>query len=230
MDEAEALDISLSASAYAAVTPQRVRRDAGPRDVLAGQHWWGRVRWMRQEGLWQGCPSWAWALRWLQNAWQSRLPPDEKAYEEVLREIRVQNPESAARLLQSAAKMNLKPQASVFRSVIMSCCVLGLLHTAAGLVDIMVSSGYTPSSDIYRAICENQAKRNGDLEPWLAKLEDSEKELTPFVLMSCNRAMEGNAAAAQAWLQRACAARLELDVQCYSKVLAAHLRPSAEQA
>eukprot|EP00434_Breviolum_minutum_P019887 symbB.v1.2.017547.t1/scaffold1371.1/size209032/19 len=228
LTEARASNLTLDSDVYAAVTPNAVRRDVAPRDAIghAGpRDWWSHVRRMRHEGFWEGQMTWQRVLHWLQYAFQSNPLPEIHAFEDAIRSLqKADKPELAAKWLRKVTDMRLHAQASTFRGVIMQCCASGL-QTADVLVETMVSIGLTPSFDIYRALCTSKAilNKEAEVERWLSMLEDREKDLAPFSLMSCNYAAEGKSNA-EVWLQRACESKLEPDLQCYNKVLAAHVQ------
>ncbi|CAK9104282.1 Cold shock protein CspD [Durusdinium trenchii] len=229
MKDAKASKLMLPADVYAAITPNRLRTDVAPREALgrAGpKEWWNLVRRMRHEGLWEGQVPWQQVLHWLEQAFKSKsLAPVEAVEDAILRLQRADQPNLAAQWLQDAVGRRLQPQANVFRGVIMQCCEDGASHTAEKLVEMMVSLRLPPSSDIYRALCTSKAILNqkAEVQRWLQMLKDEEKDLAPFALMSCNYAAEGKTNA-EVWLDRARTAQLEPDLECYNKVLAAHVR------
>lgn len=230
LNQARASNISLDSEVYAAVTPNLVRRDVAPRDSIARagpRDWWSHVRKMRYEGFWEGTMPSQRVLHWLQYAFQSKPLPELDAVQDAIRSLqRADKPDLAAKWLRKASDLRLHAQASLFRSVIMQCCASKLDTVAEDMLETMVSIGLTPTSDIYRALCTSKAilNKEAEVEHCLSLLEDREKDLAPFCLMSCNHAEEGNHRNAEAWLERAYGASLEPDLQCYNKVLAAHVR------
>ncbi|CAE7505478.1 EMB2745, partial [Symbiodinium microadriaticum] len=229
MNAAMAMDLELDAAALAAVDLHQSKKDVGPREELdeeGRKRWWRTVSRMREGGLLEGTVGRD-ALLYLQTACQSRLKVQATMFEDAIRGFR-DDPDSAAECLQCASKLRLEQEASTFQSVIMNCCMHGLLDKASALVDTMAESGWQPAPDIYRALCHGQALRHNEtgVEFWLSKLEDSEMELAPFRLMSYHRAAKGQAASSEAWLERAHEAALHPDVACYNEVLAAFSRPN----
>eukprot|EP00439_Symbiodinium_sp_Y106_P082750 s923_g22.t1 len=229
MNAARAMDLELDAAAFAAVDLHQSRKDVGPREELdeeGHKKWWRTVSRMREGGLLEGTVGRD-ALLYLQKACQSRLKVQATVFQDAIRGFR-DDPDSAAECLQCASKLRLEQEASTFHSVIMKCCMHGLLDKAAALVDTMAECGLQPASDIYRALCHGQALRHNEtgVEFWLSKLEDAEMELAPFRLMSYHRAAKGKAESSEAWLERAHEAALHPDVACYNEVLAAFSRPN----